>query len=777
MIRERDLLVLEFDKVIRRLRDFAVSEPGRRTIESLRPATNGEQVRTRLRASAEMAALRAQAGPLPLSEFAAQTPLLLAAAREGAVLDGRALVTVRDFARVARAVHGFLRSHLTHYPLIAALAANVVVPADLLNALVKALADDGALVDDASPQLSRLRNRLREERLELEARLLSFSQRPAIEPVVSDRIVAIRNRRFVLPLKLNYAEKVEGVVQDRSISGETLFVEPAWAVAMNNRLMMLEREVEAEERRILAELTGLVRTSRAELEMSFRTLVSFDALNARAVFAELYRCSEPQIVEWGLELRGARHPILLIGGHEVVPIDVAVSEGQRAIVISGPNTGGKTAALKTVGLLCAMAQAGLLIPAEPTTRLPVFQTIFADIGDQQSLEASLSTFSAHIMNLRELLSALDVPALIILDEPGAGTDPAEGGALTIGLIEYLRAFRCLIAIATHSMSVKLYAQGRDDIELAAVDFDTDRLIARYQLRPHTIGPSYGIEVARRLGLPAEIIQGALAVLPAQNALLDQALRRLEEERRQLAARAGELEQREAEAQRRRREMLDETEQSRARLDQERGRLHARAEELLAELNRQATDLLAELKAGRKRRAEVTAFAAQTRKELGQLTAGRAATTAPPAQLKVGDPVELQDTNIRGELISLEPGRAVLSRAGMRIEVAPERLRPATRRPTEPQTAKVSVELAPSDDFELNLTGMRVGEALRKLEQFLDQAYLSAPQHEVRIIHGHGTGALRKAVHDYLKSSPYCASFSETEPYAGGPAITAVRLAR
>jgi DNA mismatch repair protein MutS2 len=777
MIRERDLQVLEFDKVVRRLREFAVSEPGRRLIDSLRPATDAHQVRARLRASAEMTALRAQAGTPPLSEFASQTPLLLAAAREGAVLDGRSLVMVRDFALVARAVQVFMRSRVEHYSHVAVLAANLTVPAELVDAMVKALADDGALADDASPQLKRLRTRLRDERLELEARLLSFSQRPAIEAVVSERIVTIRNRRFVLPFKLNYAEKVEGVVQDRSVSGETLFVEPAWAVAMNNRLMMLEREAEAEERRILAELTGLVRAYRAELELSFQALVNFDALNARAIFAEHYRCSEPQIVDWGLALHGARHPILLVGGGEVVPIDLAVNPQQRGVVISGPNTGGKTAALKTVGLLCTMAQAGLMIPAAPASRLPVFRTIFADIGDQQSLEASLSTFSAHIANLCELIGALDEPALVILDEPGAGTDPAEGGALTIGLIEYLSARRCLVAIATHSMSVKLYAQGRDDLELAAVDFDTERLVARYKLKPHTIGPSYGIEVARRLGLPQQIIQRALAVQPAQNALLDKALRRLEDERSRLAARAVELEQREADAQREQRQLMEEAKQARERLERERQRLSDRAQTLVAEFTKQATEVLAQLKAGSKRRADVAAFTAQARKDVAGLGANQTASTAWAAQLKVGDLVELRGANLRGELVSLEPGRAVLSRAGMRIEVAPERLRPAAGRANEPQTPKVSVEFSPVGGTELNLTGMRIAEALRKLEEFLDQAYLSAQQPEVRIIHGHGTGALRKAVHDYLSSSPYCAGFHEAEPYAGAGGATIVRLAR
>ncbi len=778
MIRQRDLQLLEFDKVLARVRDFALSEPARRIIESLRPATDRDEVQKRLRATAEMVSLRSRAGAIPLSEFADQSALLLAASREGAILDGRSLVMIRDFALVARDVAVFMRSRTGNYPLLDALVADLLVPTELVDELLKALADDGELLDDASPELKRLRTELRERRLELEARLLSFIQRPNIQPIVNDRIVTLRNRRFVLALKPNYAEKLEGVVQDRSVSGETLFVEPAWAVELNNRLMMLEREIEAEERRILAFLTALVRAYAAELNTTFQALVRLDVLNACAIFAEHYQCIEPKLLDSGVALYDARHPVLLISGHEVVPIDLVIEPPKRGIVISGPNTGGKTAALKTLGLLCAMAQSGLLIPARPGSALAVFKTLFADIGDQQSLEASLSTYSAHISNLVELLRNLEEPALVILDEPGAGTDPSEGGALTVGLIEYLSAYQALIAIATHSIMVKLYAHGRDDLEAAAVDFDMERLLPRFKLKPNTIGQSYGLEIARRLGIPEPIIQRARAAQPLSSELLDQALAKLEKQREALAARIEELEELKRKLNEERLKNDTEAQRARQQAAAERQRLRERVEALISDITRQGSELLSELKAARKSRTELNRFSAVARQAVTTLL-------GPPdekeederRELKVGDLVRLRDANLFGELVSLEPGRAVVSRGGVKIEVAPERLRYVPRTKSERKTGSVQLSVeGRSAVRELNLIGTTVTDALRKLEQFLDQAYLAA-EAEVRIVHGHGSGALRKAIHEYLASSSYCASFHEAEPTEGGSAVTVVKLAQ
>jgi DNA mismatch repair protein MutS2 len=778
-MRERDLKALEFDKVIHLVMEYCASEPGREATTELHPSIDAVEVRRRLDSTAEMAGLRSHAGSIPISEFTDQRPYLLVAARAGAILGGEALVKVRDFIVGSRHVGGFMRSRVERFPHVAALVHNLLAPKELADAMLGALADDGGILDDASPELKRLRSRLRDERAELEARLLRSLNAAGMESFVSDFIVTVRNRRFVLPMKLNYAERFEGIVQDRSVSGETLFVEPMWAVELNNRLMMLEREAEAEETRILARLTAMVGGYAPELQLTFDAMVALDALNARAIFAERFRCVEPELVDEGIDFIGARHPLLMTSGREVIPIDVKIGAGQRGIVISGPNTGGKTVALKTVGLLSLMAQAGMLIPALAGSKATVFRSVFADIGDEQSIESNLSSFSGHIANLSEIVRSLIEPALVILDEPGAGTDPAEGAALAIGLMNHLGTRRCMLAIATHSTAVKLHAYSQAGFEAAAVDFDADRLTPLYRLKPHTIGQSYGLAVARRLGLPEEIISAAEQSMGAGSIQLTDALKRLDAERAKLNAQAEKLREREASLARVEQEIVQSAEKTRERAALERKRLRAEVADLIEELRRDGAALMDELKTQAKSRTDLKGFITKAAAKLESLAPAADNKTGPQsdAPLKVGDSVEIGD--IRGELIVLESGRAVISRGGLRIEVAPERLRRSAasaseNRPVQAKAATVTFSVEGGERNELNLIGMRTADALRKLEEFLDTAFLTN-RAEVRIVHGIGSGALRKAVTEYLETSPYCASFRGAEPHHGGAGATIVRM--
>ncbi|MGH7987304.1 MAG: endonuclease MutS2 [Candidatus Binataceae bacterium] len=770
-MRERDLKALEFDKVITLVAALAVSPPGRVTVEQLGPSADPGEVRARLRATAELVQLRSHSGAVPLDEFSDQRDLLLAVAPQGAVLGGLALLRIRDFVVAARTAETFLHSRVEHLPLLGALVRNLVAPKELADALLGSLADDGALLDDASPELKRLRTRLRDERLDLETRLARSLNASGMAPFVSDYLVTVRNRRFVLPLKLNYSERLDGIVQDRSVSGETLFVEPMWAVELNNRLMMLEREAEAEEHRILTRLSAMVRGYLTELRITFDALVALDALNARAIFAERFGAIEPEITEHGIELVDARHPLLITSGREVVPIVIRIGAGQHGIVISGPNTGGKTVALKTLGLLSLMAQSGLLIPAAEGTRITVFRGIFADIGDEQSIEASLSSFAAHIVNLTEIVNSLSEPALVILDEPGAGTDPVEGAALAIGVMDYLSARDCIVAVATHSTAVKLHAYSRAGFEAAAVDFDAEHLVPLYRLKPHTIGQSYGLAVARRLGLPEVIVGAAEAAMPAGSAELAEALRRLEDERSRLRAETERLRERERSLAEREAQASDTIARAQARAEGERERIRGEGTRMLEELRREGAAVMEEIRTGAKSRREFDRLMARTRSTVDSIAPPRAV-DEPARPLQVGDQVELGE--IRGELLALDAGRAVIGRGGLRIEVAPERLRHAAAK-VQPREAQVTVSAdADRDRAEVNIIGMRTADALRKVEEFLDQAYLTN-RGEVRIVHGIGSGALKKAVQDYLGSSPYCASFHQAEPHRGGAGATIVEL--
>jgi DNA mismatch repair protein MutS2 len=771
-MRERDLKALEFDKVVALITELAAAEPGRRKAAALRPSTDPTEVRARLRTTAELMELRTRSGGVPIDDFVDQRELMLAVAPEGAVLGGEALVKVRDFVIAARTAEAFLRSRVETLPHLSAIVRDLVAPKELADALLKMLADDGGLLDDASPELKRLRTRLRDQRLELETRLARSLNAAGMEPYVSDYVVTVRNRRFVLPLKLNYTERLEGIVQDRSVSGETLFVEPMWAVELNNRLMLIEREAAAEEYRLLMRLSAMVRGYATELRLTYEALTDLDALNARAIFAARFGCIEPELCTDEVQIRAARHPLLVATGREVVPVDLQIGPGQHGIVVSGPNAGGKTVALKTLGLLALMAQAGVPIPAAQGSKLRVFHSIFADIGDEQSIAASLSSFAGHVVNLTEIIGSLAEPCLVILDEPGGGTDPVEGSALAIATMDYLAARDCVVAVATHSTAVKLHAYTRAGFDAAAVDFDPERLTPLYRLKPHTIGPSYGIAVARRIGLPGPIVTAAEAALPAGSAELAEALRRIEEERAEVKDQAERLSARERGLEVREREALAAAERAHQRTEAERLELRNTGARVLAEIRRDGSALIEELRAQTKTRRDLTQLVAAAERKLDS----EIPAAPPPAEfdepLRAGDQVELG--NIRGELLLIEPGKAVFGRGGLRIEVAPERLRRVQSALPAAAPTPVMVTAAADVASELVLVGERTGEALRRLEEFLDQAYLTS-QREVRVVHGIGSGALKKAIHDYLVTSPYSAGFRQAEPHQGGAGATIVTI--
>ncbi len=419
-----------------------------------------------------------------------------------------------------------------------------------------------------------------------------------------------------------------------------------------------------------------------------------------------------------------------------------------------------------------MAQAGILIPAAAGARLKIFRSIFADIGDEQSIAASLSSFAAHIVNMTDIVRSLDEPALVILDEPGAGTDPGEGAALAIALMDYLAARDCIVAVATHSTAVKLHAYSRTGFDAAAVDFDPERLAPLYRLKPHTIGQSYGLAVARRLGLPPEIVNAAEAVLPTGSTELAEALERLEQERAGLKEQMERLIDRERVLLERESEALRTTARDRARLASERSELRESGTRLIEDLRREGSEVIAELRSQNKTRHDLSRMLATASARLNETTPSNAAQAPESTEpLRAGDQVELG--NLRGELLAIEPGKAVFGRGGLRIEVAPERLRRVSRAPTA-ITPTVAVSSARDVSSEINLVGERTGEALRKLEDFLDQAYLTN-QSEVRVIHGIGSGALKKAIHDYLASSPYASAFRQAEPHQGGAGATIVKI--
>ena len=775
-MRDRDLAALEFDKVLQLLANDAVSSAGREACLAIRPQTVADRVHFEGERAWQFFRLLEEHLSLPLREFPDVRPALQWAAQVGASLEGSRLLEVLEVAASSRTLSTFFRRQAAGRDHLADFPDRLLTFPELEDTLRRCLDERGHLKDEASPELRSLRRRFRLASEEIEQRLQHLLRSSQAKDVIADQYITIRNNRFVIPVRTNFNLRLQGIVQDRSGSGETLFIEPLFAVDLNNRLLLLRKEVEAEEQRLYLWLTDLVRAEIPRLESAFAALIEVDVLHAKALLARKHRCSKPILGGAEVRVRRARHPLLLATGKPVTAVDLLIPEGRVGLIITGPNTGGKTAALKTLGLVCLMAQSGLLIPAEEESRLPVFSGVFADIGDAQSLEQSLSTFSAHVRNVTEILGELAPPALVLFDEPGGGTDPIEGGALACGLLIHLKERGAHVAASTHLTPVKLFALADGAYQVAAVAFDLDTLTPHYQLLYDTVGQSLGLPMARRLGLPEAVCAAAEATLSDEERQLSSAIAQLEalrgaleREKTQVAHERGEVTTLRA----RQQQLLADIEDKKRRLWQDE---LAEVKRLVRRVREEGREVLANLRAAQPHsRQQLAKFL----REHGQVIAAKEQTLQPAAPEnsvppQVGDIVELQEGKIRGELVAVQGGRARIRRGGMTFEVPAEQVRKAGGKP-EP-APRVQIDRSGGGSLpELNLLGMRVHEALPRLEEFLDRAVLGR-QTTVRIIHGLGTGALRRAVREFLSDSPYCASFTEASRAEGGGGATVVELA-
>lgn len=785
-MRPRDLDALAFPAVLEALAGLAVSAVGAEACRALRPATERPRAETALARQWSLFRIAETSGAVPLAPFPDVRESLALAEHEGAILAGERLVEVRTVLRQVRTARQFLAPKVAEFAPLADLPARLHTLPELEATLSRMLDDAGVLRDDASPRLGELRVLLRDLRVEIETRLERLVSGGA-DDKIADRYVTVRNNRFVVPVKAGAATQLAGVVQDRSASGETLFVEPLFAIELNNRLLLARKEEEAEELRLLMLLTAQIGAARHELTTALGALAELDRLTAGAVFARRFGCTAPSFGDDEVDLRQARHPELLLAGRPVVPIDVRIGAGKRALVLTGPNTGGKSVALKTLGLLTALAHAGLLIPAAEGSVVPFVTGIYTDLGDDQSIERNLSTFSSHVVNLIDVFAVLAPPALLLLDEPGVGTDPDEGAALAIALVDHGIGRGALVAAATHYAAVKLYALNEPRIELAAVDIDPVRFAPRFRLLYGSLGESLGLAMARQLGLPTSVLAAAETRRTSSARELADAIARLETSRRR--------HDEEYQAVVDERRALAEVEREHSRLVAElRERQRARWDTELADAREFLRSLKAEgreiLDLVRRRPPDAARAFSEFVRGREEDIAARAATTAEPAAAPevppaLGAHVEVRGSTIRGDVaeISGDVARVQRGSVSFRVPLAQLRVVPApTAPPSAPRAASVgggsrSRRAHATDDApptELHLVGLRTAEALDRLERFLDHAQ-TAGVATVRIVHGIGSGALKRAVAEYLARSSYCTRFTEAEANRGGAGVTVAEL--
>jgi DNA mismatch repair protein MutS2 len=805
--------ILEFDRLRELLRAKTTSASGQRAIHALAFRTKRVELEREFSAIAEAIAYLRSDEELGFGSLADPEAWLVRLNLPGAVLIPAELLDAASLADTADWLRGLFRETSAKFPLLTDRARSLPDFRFLATAIRRAILPNGEISDAASPELRRIRTGIARTRGTVQhalERILRARGQSAGEDYVTRR-----NDRYVIPVRASERRGVEGVVHAASATGQTVFVEPLETIELNNRLVQLAEDEAAEIARILEELTARLAAESGPLAHAAATIAELDSVFARARFAREFDACIPAFTDaTALALEAARHPVLESTlrpqGRAVVPLTLALGGEETLLVISGPNTGGKTVALKTVGLAALAAQTGIPVAAQ-SARLPIFDRVLADIGDEQSIAADLSTFSAHMLNLKSMLGALTERSLVLVDEMGTGTAPEEGAALAVALLEEFRARGCLVLATTHHDRLKAYASTTPGVLNASVEFDEARLAPTYRLRVGVPGGSSGIAIARRLGLPESIIERASALITPEareasglisylhhsRDALERMQRDLAEQARQLEDERRALREEWVSRQRRRIAELEKTfAEAIAQHEREMARMieAVREREMRAQIEKQSRRKLVEARSEAKGEADaaVVAHLSESQADLGIAPSAAKppslADLVPGVRLRLrglSSPVVLRRRDDASAEVEAGPLRMKVPLSEI-IAIVPEEKTRASAASASPEThrssrpAGVTVHAAPADhqaggeSDEINVIGCTVEEATRRVDKFLDTAAL-AGKPQVRVIHGHGTGALRRGLAEFFSTHPLVESIHAEVQERGGAAVTIVEL--
>lgn len=797
---------LEFHAVLDTLRAYASSPPGHERIAQLEPTAEAAWIATQQQLTAEVGLFLRTGGRFDFSGLLDPRALLSKSRIEGAALEAleiRDVLIVADRAAEWREIALNPPAGLENsWTAVTELSGRIEDLTPLLRFFRNKILPDGTLDDRASPELARIRREVEKQKRAIQDSLRAYLRRLSEGGAVQEELITVRGERFVIPVKTEQKRRVNGVIHGASSSGQTVFVEPLETIEQNNELVRLLEEEQAEIHRILREMTRMVSERAAALAEAAETLADLELQFAKARFAQDYACVQPVSSDGPLRLVNARHPVLernLRGrGRRVVPLTLELAGSDRQLIISGPNTGGKTVALKTVGLLALMAQAGVPVPAEEAV-LPIFDDVFADIGDYQSIEQNLSTFSAHVTNIDRISKTASARSLVLLDELGSATDPEEGAALAVSIAEHFLRVGSISIISTHHTALKVYAANNPGVVNAAVGFDEKTLQPTYELRVGVPGASAGINIAQRLGLNPAIISGARERVESQTQDVARFLDRLHAELREVERRRLELQMKEGEVARERTRLEQEgLQEQRARVRE----MEKKLESLLRDFEyeaRKAVEAVQDRAAAQKLSRDAERRIAKLRREFKEqfdssviahrTGADRGDPNARPGAVKhvgEGDTVLLKSLGrnavvkrrLAEDQFEVEAGimkmKVPLSDIAQ-VVVSAERAQGQTPlQAARSRGIRVSVADDASTPTELNVIGQTVDEATVQLERFLDRAFL-AGHPRIRIVHGSGMGVLRKAIRQFLQKHPHVATVAEPPQNEGGAGATVAEL--
>lgn len=787
---EKSLNILELPTVLEMLAAEAVTDGGREACFKLRPSADRLEVKNRLAETSAAKEMMVVRGSPSLSGIKDIRPSL-SRADLGGSLNTIELLNIARVLQCARLVKGYTsddklgKSCIDH--LFAALHANRFLEEKITGSIV----GEDEIADSASSELANIRRKIRAAGARVRDCLQKIISSPSYAKVLQEPIITMRSDRFVVPVKAECKGAIPGLVHDISASGATLFIEPMAAVKANNELRELAAKEKTEIERILAELSADCAAHAEDIASDYSYLITLDGIFARAKLSYKLNGIEPELREKGVVLRRARHPLL--PKDKAVPISLELGEDFDTLIITGPNTGGKTVTLKTIGLLNVMAQCGLHIPADDGSGVPVYRHVLADIGDEQSIEQNLSTFSAHMTNIVHILGECDADSLLLFDELGAGTDPTEGAALAIAVIEHARKLGADVAATTHYAELKVYATNENGIQNASCEFDVETLSPTYRLLVGVPGKSNAFAISERLGLSKDIIDDAKARIGVQNASFEATIEKLEQTRALLERDRAETAKKLREAEESAKKAAFLRAELSVRLEKADEKARRDAERIISDARRTAEDTFAELDEMRRKMnddeqaQEVNRARSELRRKLNE-SQGKLKAKAPEQpkeekksarEVRAGDTVEIKSMGVKAEVVDVNPDGSLNLRAGiMNVKLKPDDVYliegHAAKQKKQSVTLAGSTAPRAAVSPEIDLRGMESIEAVNAAEQYIDSAVMGKLK-TVTIIHGKGTGALRAAVQQMLKRNKAVKSYRLGRFGEGESGVTIVEL--
>ncbi len=778
---------VEFNKLLELAAGYAHSDASGKAVREIVPFENIEDILTRQGRIRDVLRMADEGAPLRIYRFPDISFLIARVRPEGAVLDGSELAGFIPVLDIARDISAQIRES-EGLPFLRELAAGLTGFPDLLRTLKRSVDGEGNILDSASALLADLREQIRKLESRIRKKLEEMTRDENVAVFLQDTFVTKRSGRWVIPVRMDSKGQVAGVVHDVSKSGETAFIEPLAIIQSANELENLVAEQKSEEIRILRNISSMIRESAAGISGEYSVVVHLDLLNAIASLALDLRMEIPQVMDsGGISIRRARHPLLLLAlrktgdGRDVVPLDVSLGGDNTVMVITGSNAGGKTIAIKTIGLLLVMAVSGMPVPASSSSAFPLVTRLLVDIGDEQSIESSLSTFSAHVANISKILKDAKPSSLVLIDELGTGTDPEEGGALACAVLKELRESRALVFATTHLSDIKGYVHRTSGMLNASMEFDQKSLSPLYKLRIGEPGQSHALETARRYGLPESIIDSAKAMLGGVKLEFDNLIADLNRKREDYEKGIAELEKQKADVEENKRLAGQKLSEAEALRKESIEKAYKEAHEIVYSTKKQMHELLEEIKKAEKaKKQEILRKVGETQQQISQKlrefdTADRGSPSID--EINEGDTVFVRSLGYDASVIKIISRfqRLRVAAGDKEIEISLSDV--GFRRDKPLGKGELETKTAGSDESvpaRITLIGMRVEEALSKLEPFLNHASLAGLS-EITIIHGYGTGALARAVREHLQGHPLVRKFRRGEQSEGGGGVTVATL--